>query len=293
MQCGARDFLATPVDPQELIKALGQIGKERNRDAAPSGVTAVINAQGGAGASVIASNIAHMMVAEFKTRTALVDLDLQFGVLPLYLDLRTNAGLLHAVEAIETLDEVAVEGWMLKHGSGLHVLANSHDQLILPGEIPESVIRVLLDLLRRAYAQVVVDLPRQIDPTFDAVAEKADRVIIVLQQNLASLRHAKTILMVLTGRLGLSASRILCVVNRWQKNADLARQDIERALNGASVVTLSNDWHRVTRSVDVGTPLLEEQARAPITQELLALTARVIGSEPEKKAGLFARLIKR
>jgi len=292
MQCGARDFLSTPVQPHELSAALDRIAKDRSADPelATGHLTAIINAHGGAGSSVIAVNLAHMLATEIKARTALVDLDLQFGVLPLYLDLKTNSGLVHAVESIDTLDEVAIVGWMLKHRSGLHVLANDPEQLILPGEIPEPVIRSLVSLLKRAYDQVVVDLPRQIDSTFDAVAGTAERVIVVLQQSLASLRHAKTLLMVLTGRLGLSSSQVLFIVNRWEKKAGLTLKEIDKALEGASVLTLSNDWYRVTQSLDAGTPLLEGENRATITRELLEIAFNLAGIAPGKKS-LLGRLM--
>lgn len=295
MRCGARDFLGSPADSQDLMTAVAQIAKERRgiSGADDGHLTAVVNAKGGAGASAIACNVAHMMAAQFKVRAALVDLDLQFGVLPLYYDLQTNDGLVHAIESVDTLDEVAVEGWMLKHGSGLHILANRHDQLILPGEIPEARVGALLRLLKRAYPQVVVDLPKQIDPVFEAVIEQADQVVVVLQQSLANVRHAKNLLMVLSGRLGLDRTQIHFVVNRWENGGTLGEREIEQALDGGKVETLPNDWPRVTRSLDVGTPLFDADPRAPITRELSALTARLIGAEPDNKKGFFGRFLNR
>jgi pilus assembly protein CpaE len=295
MRCGARDFLAAPADAGDLKAVIGRIADERREasGSADGSLTAVVNAKGGAGGSLIACNVAHMMAAELKLRTTLVDLDLQFGVLPLYFDLQANDGLLQAIDTVDTLDEVAVEGWMLKHHSGLHILASSHQQLILPGEVPEAGVGALMSLLKRAYPQVVVDLPRQIDPVFAAVVERADQVVVVIQQSLADLRHAKSLLMILTGRLGLDRSQIQFVVNRWEKNGTLREREIEQALDGARVATLPNDWLRVTRSLDIGTPLLDEDPRAPITRGMSEMAARLAGAQPIEKKGLFGRFMSR
>ncbi len=294
MRAGARDYLAAPVEPADLRAALERIDSERRAqsNASQGRLTVVVNAKGGSGASVIASNLAHMTATRLQTKTVLVDLDLQFGVLPLYFDLQANDGLIQAIESIDTLDEVAVEGWMLKHGSGLHLLGNSQHQLVLPGEVSDRGLSNLLSLLKQAYSQVILDLPKQIDPVFAAVMEQADRVILVLQQSLANLRHAKNLLAVMREQLALSNSQISVVVNRWERKGALTQKEIEQTLGGLQVTTLPNDWQRVTRSLDIGTPLLDMDPRAPITRELATLTTRLIGLEPEKR-GLFGRLMNR
>jgi pilus assembly protein CpaE len=295
MYCGARDFFAQPVEAEDLIAALQRIaseGRHRNGDGTHRQLTVVISAKGGAGASFIASNLAHMMSVQAKTKVVLVDLDLQYGVQPLYFDLQANDGLAQAVATVDTLDTVALEGYMLKHKSGLHILANSHNELILPGELSETGVADLLGLLRRTYDQVVIDLSRRIDPIFPAVVEQADHVLVVLEQSLAALQHAKKLSRVLSEHIGVQSSRIQFVLNRWEKNANLTVKDVEEALHRAKVSTLPNDWRCVTTSLEQGLPVLDSDSRAPITRELSALTSRLIGQEPEKK-GLIARLTSR
>jgi len=234
-----------------------------------------------------------MLTARFKARTVLVDLDLQFGVLPLYLDLQANDGLIQAIESVETLDELAVEGWTLTHGSGLHLLGSSHHQLVLPEEVSGKRVSALLALLKRAYDQVVVDLPRKIDTLFEAVVETADRVVVVLHPSLASLRHARSLLAILRGRYGVGGSQLCFVLNRWDETlTNLNPKEIGQALDGASLAIIPRDDRRASQSLELGTPLLDSEPRAPITRELLALTSRLSGFEIERK-GLFERLISR
>jgi pilus assembly protein CpaE len=294
MYCGARDFFSQPVESEDLIAALKRISSERglSGDASDGHITVVVSAKGGVGASFIASNPAYIMSVKFRTKVVLVDLDLQYGVQPLHFNLQSNEGLVRAVETIDTLDKVAVEGCMLTHKSGLHILASSHNQLILPGELSEVGVAALLQLLKQNYGQVVVDLPRQIDPVFLAVVAQADQVLVVLEQSLANLQHAKKLTTILNRRLGLRTSQIQFVINRWDKNANVSLNDFKQALSGATISTLPSDWRLVNKSLEEGTPLLDEDARAPISRELSELTSRLIGRAPEKK-GLIARLTNR
>jgi pilus assembly protein CpaE len=295
MYCGARDFFAEPVEAEDLIAALQRIaseGRHRSDGGTHRRLTVVISAKGGAGASFIAANLAHMMSVQWRTKAALVDLDLQYGVQPIYFDLQANDGLAQAVASVGTLDTVALEGYMLKHKSGLHILANSHNELLLPGELPETGVAELLGLLRRTYDQVVVDLSRRIDPIFPVVVEEADDILVVLEQSLAALQHAKKLTRVLMEHVGVQGSRIQFLLNRWDKKANLTVKDVEDALHQPKVSMLPNDWRCVTRSLEQGMPVLDSDSRAPITRELSALTSRLIGPEPEKK-GLIARLTRR
>ncbi len=90
MKAGARDFLTEPVDQKELINMLLQLESEKRQTAISEKgtLTAFINAKGGSGASVLACNVAHMMQERSQQEVILMDLDMQFGALAQYLDLK-------------------------------------------------------------------------------------------------------------------------------------------------------------------------------------------------------------
>ncbi len=98
MHAGARDVLTDPVDQQELAAALQQIAQERDASvtAGTSRLTAMINAKGGSGATLLTANVAHIMAALGQLRVAVLDMDIQFGALPLYLDLTPQQSIVQA-----------------------------------------------------------------------------------------------------------------------------------------------------------------------------------------------------
>jgi len=63
----------------------------------------------------------------------------------------------------------------------------------------------------------VVDLPRLIDPLFNLIMEQADHIIVVMQQELSSVRDAQRLIQVITQDLGQSVDRIIPILNRYER----------------------------------------------------------------------------
>jgi pilus assembly protein CpaE len=288
MQAGVRDYLLQPVVREELIGAVQKVlHAERSGVGGTARITAVMNAKGGAGASFLACNVAHTMAAQWKRRVALVDLDLQFGSLALGLDLNPRIGILQALAAARELDAVSLEGYATRHASGVELYGVVPDHVVLPGEIaPAALVRVL-ELLGRAYDHVVVDLPRQIDPLATAVIERAENIAVVVQQSIAHARDGKRLTGILRDELEIPAERLRLVLNRYEPKHRIGRAEIEQSLRCARTWTIPNDFRRAAEAADVGVPLHDAAARAPITRSIHTLAGDLLGIEP--KRGLLSR----
>lgn len=291
MQAGARDLFPWPVPQREFTEALRQVMKERlaGPGGAGSRLTAVINAKGGSGATVVACNVAHILAVVQRERVALLDLDVQFGTLPLYFDAKASRSLMDALEAVEDLDPEAVAGYMTRHPSGVHLLGTMSDRVLLPEDVSADRLGHLLNLLRQAYGQVVVDLPRQIDARTTLVMEQADRIALVMQQSLTHVRDAKRLLAVLRDELEIPAERIVVVINRFDPRSRISLADIEQALGRKSLEYINNDFKRVAESVNLGVALHELAKNAPVTQSLAGLARTLSGAPPARRKGLLSR----
>lgn len=190
MQAGARDYFTHPVERGEILASVQrmaeEIGAKAQRRRGKGRLTAVINAKGGSGASFLACSVAHCLASHLHMRTALLDMDLQFGTLPLYLDLTPREGVIAALANADQIDTVALEGYMLKHPSGLRLLASMSEELALPWEIPQDRLDRLLGQAVGDFEHVVADLPRQIDPVTSRIMERADYFLIVTQRGSAT-----------------------------------------------------------------------------------------------------------
>jgi pilus assembly protein CpaE len=293
MQAGARDFFTYPAPLEELLASTLQIAKSVYSPAttARGTLTAIINATNGSGGSFLACNIAQMMTVHSKLKVALIDMDLQFGNLPLYLDINIRNHFSEALGAIEQLDAVALEGYMSKHSSGLHLLASSAEEVLLPWEISERDLNRLVDVALHAYQQVIIDLPRQIDALTSTILERADNVLIVMQESLTSIRDAKRLLRIVQRDLAILDARIHIVVNRHQDKGAISLADLRDSLKVPSFLLVPNDFKRVMDAINTGVSLLESEKNAAITKAILKIAKKLSGEAQTPPSGILQKAL--
>jgi pilus assembly protein CpaE len=171
------------------------------------------------------------------------------------------------------------------------VLANTHQQVALPGEINIARLNRLLDILQDTYDQVIIDLPRQIDLFTTTVLERAGRVVLCMQQSLNHVQDASRLSSILQDDLSISKEQIIVVVNRYDMKNQVTLADISHHLPGLRHVTVPNDYKRVSDNVDLGVPLYEQSRKAPITRAICSLMQEVCGCQTMTTKGLFRRML--
>ena len=293
MQAGARDLLPLPLIEADLIAALARI--DRDHRAVVSGhesaTTAFINAKGGCGGTFLACSVAHALAAISRKRVALVDLDLQFGAIPLYFDLFPKRGLLQALENLDGLDETALEGYMVRHASGLGILGHAAEDGLPLGSASADLLQSLLDVVSRGHDHVVIDLPRRIDPVAARVLDRAERIVLIVQQSVTVLRDATRLMRCLRRDLAVSAERIVTVVNRYEKNAAISLEDIRKTLSCEELSLVPNDYRSASECIATGQPLLVQARGTPIAKAVMALEGKIGGNAAGARQSLLARTL--
>lgn len=290
MQAGARDLLHLPLVEAELLAALKRIERDRQSGNARGrgSVIAFMNAKGGCGATLLACNVAHALVALSERRVTLIDFDLQFGAIPLYFDLFPKRGMLQALENVDGLDEVAFNGYLVQHESGLRILGQAAEDALPTQAVDAQHVNQLVDLAVANNDHVVIDLPRRIDSAAALVVERAQHVVLIVQQSVATLRDATRLVNCLRRDLGVNKERIVLVVNRYEKDAGITTEDIRTTLGCGELSLVPNDFRTVSESINAGTPLLTLARNAAITRAVVALQSRLGGAALERH-GLLAR----
>ena len=291
MQAGAKDFLGLAVEAEELHGCLQKIASDlRSRPVvhkagATASLIAVINSKGGSGASFVACNLAYAITKQQSYKTALIDLDLQFGVQDLCLDLKPKTGLIDAIARAEQLDDVALDGCAGQHDSGLRLLGEYGDILPLPWEVPRTQLSRLLKVAAGTYDQVVIDMPRQIDPLTSTALDSATTICVVTNQSLIHLRDTKRMLRILTGDLAIPRSRIRVVINRYLADAAVGIKDIEEAVGTIELIQIPNDFKRASEAMNLGLPVMIKNPNASISRGFTTMAATLTGAGKPKPAG--------
>lgn len=295
MKAGARDFLTEPVDQAELIQILQQLETEKHQIqfTEKGALTAFINAKGGSGASVISCNIAHMMQIISQQEVILMDLDMQFGSLAQYLDLKPENGVSDALKVVDELDSTALNAYLMRHKSGLRVLGATNNTIRLPNQTPDHQLNSLVSLLQKHCNQLIVDLPRMLDRTAINILQQANNIVVVVQQDFINLKDAVHLLSILRNELAILDEQIRIVINRYDKNSTIRISDIQESLNTRNTVTIPNDYKVVLESLNKGEPIHTVARRSSIAKALNDIQTGLISEDIHPSPGMISKLFSR
>ncbi|HEX6385468.1 MAG TPA: hypothetical protein VF177_12425, partial [Anaerolineae bacterium] len=155
------------------------------------------------------------------------------------------------------------------------------------------------------YDFVVIDTSAYLSDVALALLDAADRIVLVTQQNLASLKNVSRFFD-LTESLNYEPQKVWLVVNHTSNKQGISVKDISDTLKRPIVMTIPEDDAAANAAADRGIPLVTgANQKRPVsvaltnladhaTQELV--TGRVTAgkvSSPEKSIGFFGRLFGR
>lgn len=294
MRAGARDFLANPVEPSELIAALDGVGRSAagaNSRARRADVITVIGAAGGVGTSLIACNLAVSFATEVKAPTLLMDLELNAAPLTSLLDLTPERGLPAALAEAAFMDNHALQGYVVKHRSGLHLIGAPSKSLVSAKNVDLAQLPALMSVIGSNYRYIVADASHTFDDLSVAMLGMASTIVLVMQQSVVQLRRTVRILGTLCNDIGLPRDRVSVVVNRRTKHSTVALEDIRRALSQSSVPVVPNDYKAALASIDSGVPLLLYDRSSAASKSIVDLQRQIAGEPRVERPSLLRRAL--
>jgi pilus assembly protein CpaE len=295
IRSGARDFLPEPVKRSELLASLKRVQEElAKRTATKSAgvMTTFVGAAGGVGTSLIATNVAQMLAAAGHLSTVMVDLDLNYASLSHLLDLHFQNGLLEALDAVDTLDAHALQGFGAIHKSGLKLLGTTATRAVLSKDVSAERMSSLLAVLRTHHSHVVVDVPHVLDGLNAMVFGASSAVHVVLQQSVLHVRNAARLSRILREEIGISRNRIKFVLNRHSKDATVDNDDVRRALDVEELYVVPSHYRSALQSIDAGIPLYESSRTAPVVARgLMQIYAELSGQKPDERGSFLKRAL--
>lgn len=272
MQMRVADLLIKPVPRGELIQTCMRVTKQRaNAKAMAAQIFTFLPAVGGAGVTTLAIQTAMLLLAgaRGKTATCLVDLDFQHGACADYLDLEPRLDLSEIEARPERLDRQLLEVMLSYHASGLALVASPNRPAEMRTFDPH-VVTLLLDLVSSHFDFVVFDMPRTWFSWTDSVLLGSNKVFIVSETTVPSLRQARQLVDAIRERLE-DRQKPQIIVNRFEQklfSAGLRKTDIERAIGGSLAALVPNHYSLVREAIDRGVPLDEVKPGNKITAQL-------------------------
>jgi pilus assembly protein CpaE len=285
-EAGVVDYLVKPLTDRALIAAIQRAeerhGTTKGGAVERSRLIAVIGARGGVGASTVAANLAWYLAEQFKRRTVLLDLDLQFGTGSLAFDAEPSRGLREALEQPNRIDALLINGATFRQTERLSILAaeESHEEDV---RYDPAAITLLLEELGRQGDFVVIDLPRFPAGYRAKVLPLVREVVIVTDLSLAGLRDS--IRLCTQAQQLQPSARLSVVASRSGTRANgVSVREFEKALGHKLSILLPEDAKAVSQATVEGKPLAVSARSSKLTAGLRELANQLNDAKPKGKA---------
>lgn len=299
MLAGARDFLTKPPMGDELISAIRRAGEMAHAErakgakqlssASVSGsaaamanfaqpskgkIVTVYSPKGGTGCTTLAVNLAIALNNE-DTRTVLVDANLQFGDIAVFLNEQGKNTILELAPRVDELEPDVVEDILIRHeASGVRILAAP--------QRPEQAEKVgadqfakVLQFLQGMYAYVVVDTSPILTDVILSTIDISDVIVLVTTQEIPSIKNARLVLDLLK-TMGVNKDRIVFAMNRYDKRIAITPERVSENLKHEISVTIPLDEKVVITAVNRGVPfMLDNNKLQPVGRGIFSLAEAI------------------
>ena len=256
MRAGSAEYLLKPVQHERMLDGLARVDakqKAKARSKVRGKIVTLLGAKGGTGVTSLALHLA-LQLADDGRKCILVDQHPALGDASLYLGTpRHQYSFYELAGNRDRLDEELLQGFLLRHDSGLHVLDSPEAVDVIHGA-PPSAVEHTLAFLADTYQFVIVDCPPGLTDGALACIAQSDRVAIVMTAELPSVRNCLRYIEHLS-KLGYNASSIDVVLNRASKKGPLSDDRIETTLGRKISVRVPNSYNEVIRAINSGAPI--------------------------------------
>lgn len=291
MIAGAKNYLTKPFASDELLQAVKQAYyNEQKRkkhvveidtNEQKSGkVIALFSTKGGVGKTTIATNLAVALALKTGTKVALVDADLQFGDISLFLNILPNRTIFDLLKDIDHLDAETVDSHMVDFQNLVKVLAapfRPEQSEMITGAHLTKIIKTLQD----SFDYIVIDTAPTFQETMLAVLDAADHVLVVAVTDLPTIKNVKICLEVIES-LEYNPEKIKLILNRAQSDSGLDLKEVEESLRNCFSAALPSDGKTVVAAVNRGIPFVISNPQTAVSQGVFAIARSLASNDWEE-----------
>lgn len=279
---GCHNITTVPASARELVDLVHRVYNSENdrilaldsneRATWSSKIITVYGAKGGIGKTTIATNLAMTLAAQ-KKKVALIDLDLLFGDVHVFLDVEPKETISDLMQENFKNSIDSVRAFMTVHSSGIHVLCSPKTP-----EYAETVsgerVQSLLALLRSYYDYIIIDTAVNFsDPTLAAL-EASTSILFVTGLEVSILKNSKMAMSVLDS-LG-QKKKVRVIVNRAVEINSITAADVRRILDAPILARIPSEYLVAVAAINQGQPFIQSAPKAKISIAINDIAEKLI-----------------
>lgn len=324
MLAGARFFLSKPVNMDQLYNTIRSVyeqyalireqydqihrageqlivqqqSKKKDEGSRAGHVIVVYSPQGGAGCTTIATNLASGLMRE-GIKVLLIDADLQFGDVGMFLNLNAQSTISDIAEDVEELDTDFLDNIVVTHDSGLKSLLGPAKPAFAD-EIRENYPGAVAQIVKKIesyYDFVIIDTSSTLDAVNIPLLDMATKIVLVTNPTLPSVKNVRLILD-LFEQLAYPKERVVLTLNRatderGRKGSSISAERIENWLKRKvenQIPGGENSERAILHAINKGIPLIaleRDHSKSPM-KELVGLAeymyTMLMGADEDEEA---------
>jgi len=305
MMAGARDFLTKPPSADDLLNTIHRTYKLRQKmgtgqltpGRAPGGqapverrpeqqgkILTVFSPKGGTGCTTVAVNLAIALqtLLGSEAKICLVDANLQFGDISIFLKLQATRTLTDLAPHAQDLDSNLLRTVIATHSSGIRVLAApvtpEEAEVFQEAGVEEGgsnrAMKAILEFAQKEFDYLIIDTAHHIDDIVLAALDINDALLVLTRPIIPDIRGARMFIELLQ-KLEYPMEHVDLVINNVDnKRMGIQPEAIERAMMPA-IAQIPLDERAALRAANYGEPFILKDNRTPIAQAVIDLAKKL------------------
>ncbi len=264
-ELGADDYLVKPFQPEELVarlkilarrgEAMKVVQQLETRYVETSVVVALHSLRGGVGCSSLAVNLALAFHELWLKPTLLIDAVLAAGQVAMMLDGSPQMTWQDYVKINAAgMDREMFEQLASEHRTGIRYVAAPKFPLDSDLFDPDFT-KTIIDAYRQMNEFVVLDTAHDFSEITLQALDAADRILLILAPEMASLRAAICALNVYS-KLGYERGKILITLNNTTNAPGIKQSQIEKVLGATIDLIIPYGSTEISRAINFGEPFI-------------------------------------
>ncbi len=305
LRMGAKEFFLQPVNKEEVRSSLIKFRERRAQAAQGEGkerkgkIINVLGSKGGVGTTTVAVNLAASFASvnasmNGKKTSSLMDINLFFGEIPLFLDIKSSLNWGDVAKDISRLDSTYLMSILSKHPSGVYVLPSPIRLEGIEAATPDN-IEILVTKMQNTFDFIVIDSGHALNDISLKILELSDIVMIVSVLSLPCLINVRKLVDIFQKLNYPDENAVKVIVNRYQKKSMISLEEAEKSINRKFFWIIPNDYENTMIAINQGKTLETVAYKNAVAENLRKLASTFIqkGKKETEKSTFFGNLFGR